>query len=57
MELTILMPCLNEAASVAACVQEAAAYLQSRKILGEVLVGITAVPTDPRNWQLPPVHG
>ena len=38
MELTILMPCLNEAASVVACVQEAAAYLQSRKIRGEVLV-------------------
>lgn len=38
MELTILMPCLNEAASVAVCVGEAAAYLQSRKIQGEVLV-------------------
>ena len=38
MELTILMPCLNESATVAACVREAAAYLNSRKIEGEILV-------------------
>ena len=38
MELTILMPCLNEAASVAFCVREAAAYLESRGIPGEVLI-------------------
>lgn len=38
MELTILMPCLNEAAAVADCVREAADYLKSRKIAGEVLV-------------------
>lgn len=38
MELTILMPCLNESASVVFCIQEAAAYLKSRDIDGEVLV-------------------
>ena len=38
MEVTILMPCLNEAASVGICVQEAAAYLRSRSISGEILV-------------------
>lgn len=38
MELTILMPCLNEAATVAECVREASAYLRSRGIAGEVLV-------------------
>lgn len=38
MELTILMPCLNESATVACCVQEAADYLRSRKIEGEILV-------------------
>ena len=38
MELTILMPCLNEAASVTFCVREALAYLHSRGIRGEVLV-------------------
>lgn len=38
MELTILMPCLNESATVAGCVQEAEAYLKSRKIVGEVLI-------------------
>ena len=38
MELTILMPCLNEAASVAVCAREAVKYLKSRGIDGEVLV-------------------
>ena len=38
MELTILMPCLNEAATVADCVREAATYLKSRNIPGEILV-------------------
>ena len=38
MELTILMPCLNESATVAGCVREAAAYLASREIAGEILV-------------------
>lgn len=38
MELTILMPCLNESASLDFCVREAAAYLESRKIPGEVLI-------------------
>ena len=38
MELTILMPCLNEAATVAGCVREAGAYLASREIAGEILI-------------------
>lgn len=38
MELTILMPCLNEAATVASCVQEAITYLKSHGIRGEVLI-------------------
>ena len=38
MELTILMPCLNESATVDFCIQEAAAYLRSRGIMGEVLI-------------------
>lgn len=38
MELTILMPCLNESASVAFCIQEASSYLKSRRITGEVLI-------------------
>ena len=37
-ELTILMPCLNEARTVAACVREARAYLEQAGIDGEVLV-------------------
>ena len=36
--LTVLLPCLNEAASVARCVTDAAAALVSLGILGEVLV-------------------
>lgn len=38
MELTILMPCLNEAKTVAACTQAARGYLERVGIEGEVLV-------------------
>jgi glycosyltransferase involved in cell wall biosynthesis len=38
MELTILMPCLNEALTVETCVRKARAYLERRNITGEVLV-------------------
>lgn len=37
-ELTILMPCLNEAATVGACVDEAAGYLRACGCTGEVLI-------------------
>ena len=38
MELTILMPCLNEALTVESCIRKARAYLDKRNIAGEVLV-------------------
>jgi glycosyltransferase involved in cell wall biosynthesis len=38
MELTILMPCLNEALTVNTCVQKARTYLQRAGIAGEVLI-------------------
>lgn len=38
MELTILMPCLDEAATVARCVRQARAFLDRAAIDGEVLV-------------------
>jgi hypothetical protein len=38
MELTILMPCLNEAETVAACVRKARSFLTRTGIEGEVLV-------------------
>lgn len=38
LELTILMPCLNEAETIAACVSKARSFLESRNIRGEVLV-------------------
>ena len=37
-ELTILMPCLNEAASIGFCIDEARAFLESRGIDGEILI-------------------
>jgi Glycosyl transferase family 2 len=37
-ELTILMPCLNEAATVGGCVTQARAFLERAGIAGEVLV-------------------
>jgi glycosyltransferase involved in cell wall biosynthesis len=38
LELTILMPCLNEAETVATCVRKARAFLERTAISGEVLV-------------------
>ncbi len=38
LELTILMPCLDEAETVATCVAKARGYLEDRGIAGEVLV-------------------
>ena len=37
-ELTVLMPCLNEAATVGVCVAKASAFLERAGIAGEVLV-------------------
>jgi glycosyltransferase involved in cell wall biosynthesis len=38
MELTILMPCLNEAETLAICITKASGYLQESGIIGEVLI-------------------
>ena len=38
LELTILMPCLNEAETIATCVKKANGFLASRGIRGEVLI-------------------
>lgn len=38
MELTILMPCLNEAETLKTCIDKAQAYLVSENIQGEVLI-------------------
>jgi glycosyltransferase involved in cell wall biosynthesis len=38
MELTILMPCLDEARTIGICVKKAQSYLQTRRIVGEVLI-------------------
>ncbi|MBD9632027.1 glycosyltransferase family 2 protein [Pseudomonas sp. PDM19] len=38
LELTILMPCLNEAETVSDCVSKARAFLTRNNVLGEVLV-------------------
>ena len=37
-ELTVLMPCLNEAETVAACVQKAVTFLADHSVDGEVVV-------------------
>ncbi len=38
MELTILMPCLNEEETLTACIQKAKTFLEKNKIDGEILV-------------------
>src|SRR4051794_35904079 len=37
-ELTVLMPCLNEARTVGSCVLDASRYIQNAGIVGEVVV-------------------
>jgi glycosyltransferase involved in cell wall biosynthesis len=37
-ELSIVMPCLNEAQTVGACVEKALSYLEKHKVKGEVIV-------------------
>ncbi len=37
-ELTILMPCLNEVETIATCVRTALGFLEQSKIIGEVLI-------------------
>ena len=37
-ELSIVMPCLNEAETVGACIQKAQGFLESSGIVGEVVV-------------------
>ncbi len=38
LELTILMPCLNEAETIAVCIEKAQAYLKRADVRGEVLI-------------------
>ena len=38
MELTILMPCLNEAQTLGICIEKARAFLEQNKIDGEILI-------------------
>jgi glycosyltransferase involved in cell wall biosynthesis len=38
LELTILMPCLNEAETIEVCVRKATGYLRSKGVCGEVVV-------------------
>ena len=37
-DITILMPCLNEEANIAFCIEWAQEYLSSRNLSGEILV-------------------
>ncbi|HEY3074805.1 MAG TPA: glycosyltransferase family 2 protein [Burkholderiales bacterium] len=48
-ELTILMPCLNEAATVGKCVEKARRFLQGAAVHGEVLVADNGSTDDSRS--------
>ena len=37
-EVTILMPCLNEAETIAACIRKSKTFLSDNRIVGEVLI-------------------
>ena len=58
LELTVLMPCLNEAETVTACVRKAVGFLADHSIDGEVVVadnGAGRQGADARAW--PPGQG
>jgi len=38
LELSIVMPCLNEAETLATCIQKAQSYLQQQEIVGEIII-------------------
>lgn len=42
LDLTILMPCLNEEKAVVFCIQEAQAFLQAHQLNGEILIADNA---------------
>ncbi|MBN9210071.1 MAG: glycosyltransferase [Microbacterium sp.] len=44
-ELTILMPCLNEAETLEVCIRKAQGFLQRSGIRGEVLISDNGAPT------------
>jgi glycosyltransferase involved in cell wall biosynthesis len=44
MELTILMPCLNEAETLEECINKANQFLAKANIVGEVLFQTMAAP-------------
>ena len=48
LELTILMPCLNEAETVGGCVKRASDYIETKGINGEVLVADNGSTDDSR---------
>jgi hypothetical protein len=49
LELTVLMPCLNEAETVTACVRKAVGFLADHSIDGEVVVADNG-STDGSQW-------
>lgn len=55
LELSIVMPCRNEEAAVAFCVEEAKAFLDEHRIRGEVLVADNA--SDDASARLAREHG
>ena len=48
LELTILMPCLNEAETVGICIQKAKEFLECEHIEGEVLIADNGSTDDSR---------
>ena len=49
LELTIVLPCLNEAETVAVCVSKAVRWIRDAGVAGEVSSPTTAAPTTRRS--------
>jgi Glycosyltransferases involved in cell wall biogenesis len=56
-ELTVVMPCLNEAETVATCVRKAIGFLAESGISGEVLVADNGSTTAVSGWPPTPAPG
>ena len=55
-EVTVLMPCLDEAETVATCVGKAVAFLTDHDIDGEVVVADNGSTDGSERWPRPPGH-
>ena len=55
-ELSIVMPCLNEAETVVTCIRKAQGFLTRSGIVGEIVVADNGSDDGSNSWRSMPVH-